>query len=201
MERSARGRVAVADPRLREGSTRVPQPGDQRRPLRLRQAPQQLGVTLELRGAGVGRDHQEGSTRLRAGVAVGCHHGMSRLAWAPALLLAALAWAAEPPKAALEAATRGGKYADLKQAIEVRADLATYGEVHDWGSWGGTHYAGHTVAPGYWVYVYPHWFIFAQKVKDTPPESARPGTPGPSTPEPPPPPPEKPKEPPTRPAR
>jgi hypothetical protein len=109
---------------------------------------------------------------------------MKRLTSLWALLIAVVAAADGPPRAALQAATRGGKYAALQQVIEVPEDLGTYGEVHDWGYWSGTAWAGHTVVPGYWVYVYPHWFIFAEKLKDTPPESPRPGATEPGPPEP-----------------
>lgn len=90
------------------------------------------------------------------------------------LLLSLTAFARDPSKAALEAATRYGKYADLQKVLEVPEDMKTYGEVHDWGWWDGTEWAGHQVPPGYWVYVYPHWFVFKTQLKKTPPADRRP---------------------------
>lgn len=80
----------------------------------------------------------------------------------------------EPSPAAMRAATREGKYADLLKVLEVPGDLPTYGDFHDWGWWGGTSWAGQTVPPGYWVYVYPHWFVFKTQRRPVPPESTRP---------------------------
>lgn len=99
---------------------------------------------------------------------------MTRAVGIAVVLFSVAALAREPSKAALEAATRSGKYAELQKVIEVPEDMKTYGEVHDWGWWDGTDWAGHRVPPGYWVYIYPHWFVFKTQLKKTPPPSPRP---------------------------
>jgi len=58
-------------------------------------------------------------------------------------------------------ATVNGKYSNLLKKIAVEKDRAGEGEFSDYGYWDATSYAGHTDLPaGYWVYVYPHWYIF-----------------------------------------
>ncbi len=58
-------------------------------------------------------------------------------------------------------ATVDGKYRRLLKKIEVRSDFATYGEFRDFGHWDGTDYSGHSDLPaGYWVWVYPNWYIW-----------------------------------------
>lgn len=64
-------------------------------------------------------------------------------------------------KAAVE-----GKYRRLLKKIEVRSDVASYGEFQDFGHWDGTTYAGYSDLPaGYWVWVYPNWYIWGDAVK------------------------------------
>ena len=54
-----------------------------------------------------------------------------------------------------------GRYRTLLQKIEVPGDRASYGDFCDYGYYTGTSYAGHTNLPaGYWVYLYPHWYIY-----------------------------------------
>ncbi len=56
----------------------------------------------------------------------------------------------------------GGKYSELLRKIDVEKDRNSYGEFHDYGHWSGTSWAGHSdLPPGYWVYVAPNWYIFA----------------------------------------
>ncbi|MBI1314443.1 DUF3520 domain-containing protein [bacterium] len=57
-----------------------------------------------------------------------------------------------------------GKYRRLLKKIEVRDDLQQYGAFHDFGFWDkSTEYKGHRdLLPGYWVYVYPHWYIWGE---------------------------------------
>jgi len=75
----------------------------------------------------------------------------------------------EPPEAlpaaeALARAAVGGKYAGLARTIEVRGDFVGYGAFSDFGHYTGTSYAGHGELPaGYWVYVYPSWYIWKEK--------------------------------------
>jgi len=72
-----------------------------------------------------------------------------------------------PEKEAEEKATVGGKYADLLRVIEVKHDFRQYGEFRDYGSSDESSYVGLDNLPrGYWVYVYPNWYIFGTLVDD-----------------------------------
>jgi hypothetical protein len=69
--------------------------------------------------------------------------------------------AAAPAKASV-----GGKYRKLLRRIKVEQDKNGYGKFSDYGHYTGTSYAGYDNLPvGYWVYVYPHWYIWGE-VKD-----------------------------------
>ena len=61
-------------------------------------------------------------------------------------------------------ATVDGKYRRLLKKIEVRDDLSQYGAFHDFGFWDqSAEYKGHSdLLPGYWVYVYPNWYIWGE---------------------------------------
>src|SRR5207245_142803 len=60
-------------------------------------------------------------------------------------------------------ATVGGKYRKLLRKIKVEQDRQSYGTFHDWGHYTGDSWAGHVnLPPGYWVYVYPHWYIWGE---------------------------------------
>ena len=64
---------------------------------------------------------------------------------------------------ALVKATVDGKYRRLLKKIEVPSDVLKYGKFRDFGFWNGTEYAGQTnLLPGYWVYVYPGWYIWGE---------------------------------------
>jgi hypothetical protein len=68
-----------------------------------------------------------------------------------------------PPDEALVKAEVEGKYRMLLKQIAVPEDAAAYGEFKDFGSWFGTTWAGYSDLPqGYWVYVYPRWYIWGQ---------------------------------------
>jgi hypothetical protein len=74
-----------------------------------------------------------------------------------------------PAAEALAKATVDGKYRTLLKQIKVADDVAVYGELNDWGAWTGTTWGGHADLPaGYWVYVYPCWYIWSEQVKETP---------------------------------
>lgn len=61
-------------------------------------------------------------------------------------------------------ASVNGKYYNLLRTIYVPSDKTKYGNFKDWGYWSGTTYAGHSNLPtGYWVYVYPNWYIWGNK--------------------------------------
>jgi hypothetical protein len=68
-----------------------------------------------------------------------------------------------PGDEALVKAQVEGKYRMLLKQIAVPEDAATYGEFNDFGSWFGTSWAGYADLPqGYWVYVYPCWYIWGE---------------------------------------
>jgi hypothetical protein len=59
-----------------------------------------------------------------------------------------------------------GKYKHLLRVLLLPGDQASYNQFTDFGYWSGTAYGGATDLPlGYWVYVYPRWFIW----RDGPP--------------------------------
>ncbi|HVS34519.1 MAG TPA: hypothetical protein VMS17_02990 [Gemmataceae bacterium] len=61
----------------------------------------------------------------------------------------------------LEKASVDGKYSRLLAVITVPADKDGYGEFNDYGAYDGTEWAGYKgLPPGYWVYVYPRWYIW-----------------------------------------
>ncbi len=66
-----------------------------------------------------------------------------------------------------------GKYRRLLKKIEVQDDFRRFRGFHDYGYWDGTEYAGQTdLLPGFWVYVYPHWYIWGEELqKPAPPNS------------------------------
>ena len=71
-------------------------------------------------------------------------------------------------------ATVDGKYRRLLKKIEVRSDVATYGDFRDFGHWDQTVYSGYSDLPtGYWVWVYPNWYIWGDAVETAGSESAR----------------------------
>jgi hypothetical protein len=59
-----------------------------------------------------------------------------------------------------------GKYQKLLRRIRVPRDKQSYGEFHDYGQYEGSEWAGFTDLPtGFWVYVYPHWYIWGEMKK------------------------------------
>jgi hypothetical protein len=58
-------------------------------------------------------------------------------------------------------ASVNGKYYNLLMTLNVPQDQASYGNFYDWGYYTGTSYAGYNNIPaGYWVYVYPNWYVW-----------------------------------------
>lgn len=58
-------------------------------------------------------------------------------------------------------ASINGKYVNLLHVIEVPEDKNLYNALCDWGYSLCDAYAGSTdLSPGFWVYVYPNWFIW-----------------------------------------
>jgi hypothetical protein len=59
-----------------------------------------------------------------------------------------------------------GKYSTLLKIVNVPEDQASYGTYYDYGYWSGSSWKGYQNLPqGYWVYVYPNWYIWGQKHK------------------------------------
>ena len=84
----------------------------------------------------------------------------------PEIPQAELAPAAElTPAEARRKASLNNKYRRLQKKIEVPGDLQSFGGFYEYGIWEGRAYAGHTGLPsGYWVYVYPSWYIWGEEV-------------------------------------
>jgi hypothetical protein len=65
------------------------------------------------------------------------------------------------PEDALKKAQVNGKYRMLLRQFKVPQDIKLGGEFHELGLFGVPSYAGQTGLPtGYWVYVYPYWYIW-----------------------------------------
>jgi hypothetical protein len=72
----------------------------------------------------------------------------------------------EPAEAAAKA-THGGKYRTLLTKVHARFDYLVYGAFSDYGYSKTPEYHGQTGLPeGYWVYVYPWWYIFKDRDRD-----------------------------------
>jgi hypothetical protein len=57
-----------------------------------------------------------------------------------------------------------GKYQKLLRRIRVPRDKQSYSEFSDYGHYDGSEWAGYNnLPPGYWVYVYPHWYIWEEQ--------------------------------------
>jgi hypothetical protein len=70
------------------------------------------------------------------------------------------------PDELISRAAVAGKYRHLKRVLLVPRDRSICNKFTDFGFWNGTVYADVTdLTPGYWVYVYPRWFVW----KDGPP--------------------------------
>jgi hypothetical protein len=78
--------------------------------------------------------------------------------------LLAIEPSAEPIKKAIPAKSHvDGKYQKLLRRIRVPRDKQSYGDFHDYGHYEGSEWAGFTDLPsGYWVYLYPHWYIWGE---------------------------------------
>lgn len=64
-----------------------------------------------------------------------------------------------PPKAHAD-----GKYAKLLRRLKIPTDRQSYSEFRDFGLYQACDWAGYTNIPaGYWVYVYPHWYIWREE--------------------------------------
>jgi len=73
-----------------------------------------------------------------------------------------------PPLESLHKARVGGKYEMLLRQIKVPADHEKYADFRDLGQRQVKSYAGIVdLPPGYWVYVYPYWYIW-RDLSETP---------------------------------
>lgn len=75
-----------------------------------------------------------------------------------------------PPEAeALAKAEVNGKYRNLLTKVAAPDDRASYTKFRDYGWYAGTSYKGRYDLPqGYWVYVYPYWYIFGECTQKDP---------------------------------
>lgn len=65
----------------------------------------------------------------------------------------------------------GGKYDTLLRRLRVPQDRQNYTDFRDYGYWSGNAYAGYNNLPqGYWVYVYPYWFIWGNAAAEEQPQ-------------------------------
>lgn len=68
-----------------------------------------------------------------------------------------------PADQAQRKAEVGGKYRELLRSIEVEPDYLEYGDFKEYGHYEACGYRGYDSLPeGYWVYVYPRWYIWAE---------------------------------------
>ncbi|MCH1509924.1 MAG: hypothetical protein L7T84_12010, partial [Akkermansiaceae bacterium] len=67
---------------------------------------------------------------------------------------------------AAKKATMKGKYSQLLKKFPARMDYLQYGFEKDYGLYPQTDYMGQKDLPaGYWIYIYPNWYIFKSKNK------------------------------------
>jgi hypothetical protein len=68
------------------------------------------------------------------------------------------------PEKARDMASVEGKYTQLLREFEVEPDYLEFGEFEDYGHYPACGYRGYRDLPeGYWVYVYPRWYIWGQR--------------------------------------
>ncbi len=73
-------------------------------------------------------------------------------------------------------ASVGGNYCILLKTLEAKEDQKTYGDFHEYGPWSGSSYAGQKDLPaGYWVYLYPKWYIWGAR-RTAPPQDTGPAS-------------------------
>lgn len=69
-------------------------------------------------------------------------------------------------QAILDKAMVNGKYSDLVLIFKAHEDKQCYGDFNDYGYWQGGSWRGvNNIPEGYWVWIYPCWFIFKTKNK------------------------------------
>jgi len=60
-------------------------------------------------------------------------------------------------------ASANGKYSNLLQTLKCRNDRKQYGNFKDFGYWAGGAWCGQKGKAGYWVWVYPNWYIWSNQ--------------------------------------
>ncbi|GEM_PF-480263 len=71
------------------------------------------------------------------------------------------------PQPGVEKASVNGKYSELSNVIDVPDDRGKYGDFYDLGYKKWRKYKDHKdLEYGYWVYVYPSWYIWKKKTSD-----------------------------------
>ncbi|OKH17866.1 serine/threonine protein kinase [[Limnothrix rosea] IAM M-220] len=81
----------------------------------------------------------------------------------------------EPEPVVVDETSGYGRYTDLIQVINCETALEEYGRYNDWGYWeGGSTVCEANAQPGYWVYVYPDWYVWATETDSTDPSVNRP---------------------------
>jgi hypothetical protein len=63
-----------------------------------------------------------------------------------------------PPQASVN-----GKYSNLLQVVNCPRHVKEWGEFKDYGHWGGGPWCGETGKAGYWVWVNPNWYVWADQ--------------------------------------
>lgn len=60
-----------------------------------------------------------------------------------------------------------GKYVNLLHVLNVPEDKENYGDRFDWGYWAGDTWGKYTgLKPGFWVYVYPYWYVWEMRADE-----------------------------------
>lgn len=60
----------------------------------------------------------------------------------------------------------GGKYGGFMRRIYVPGDVGRYGKCSNYGWWSGLSYKGVRLPrPGFWVYVYPNWYVWYRRTR------------------------------------
>jgi hypothetical protein len=67
-----------------------------------------------------------------------------------------------------EEASVNGKYTNVIQILNCPSDQGQYGEFKDYGYWGGGDWCGDQGKAGYWVWVAPNWYVWADKGEQIP---------------------------------
>jgi len=60
-------------------------------------------------------------------------------------------------------ASANSKYNNLIQELTCPTDVNQYGEYHDYGYWAGGSWCGQQGRAGYWVWLNPTWYVWANK--------------------------------------